>query len=213
MDGIRELGFSPYNIRYLLHSHAHIDHIGGTRRLAELTGAKTVIGRADFDAATGKRDLTYAYELGEAFEEPFTPDILLDDGDVLTLGSTAIHCVHTPGHTEGTMSFFFDLVENGQTFHAAMHGGIGCNTMSRAYLERHHLPFSLRDTFLCDLMRLRELPVDVVIGNHQDHCDTLGKYARLQQGYWDAFIDPSEWRRYLDRFRDRLLVQMDQESV
>ena len=86
MDSIRELGFNPYEITLILHSHGHIDHIGGTRALVELTGAKSAIGRADLDYVTGKRDLTYAKELGMSFDGYFEPDQLLDDGDVIKLG-------------------------------------------------------------------------------------------------------------------------------
>ena len=47
LDGIHRLGLDPKNLRYILHTHGHIDHFGGTRALVELTGAKTVIGAAD----------------------------------------------------------------------------------------------------------------------------------------------------------------------
>ena len=71
LQSIYELGFNPYDIKYILHSHGHIDHIGGTRALAELTGAKTVIGRLDLDYVTGDRDLTFARELDMIFDCPF----------------------------------------------------------------------------------------------------------------------------------------------
>lgn len=47
LDSIRRLGFRLEDLALILHSHGHIDHIGGTRALVELTGAKTAIGAAD----------------------------------------------------------------------------------------------------------------------------------------------------------------------
>ena len=106
LDKIWKLGFSPYDIQYILHTHGHIDHFGATRALVELTGAKTVIGNPDRDYANGTLDLSYSKELNMEFNETFEPDILLDDGDVLSLGNTQIRCVATSGHTPGAMSYF-----------------------------------------------------------------------------------------------------------
>ena len=52
-EGMRRLGLDPMDIKYILHSHGHYDHIGGTRALVELTGTKTIIGREDVDYANG----------------------------------------------------------------------------------------------------------------------------------------------------------------
>ena len=205
MDGIRQLGFDPYDIKLILHSHGHIDHIGGTRALVELTGAKTAIGRYDEDYVTGARDLTFAKELGMSFDGFFTPDRLLDDGDVIEMGNTRITCLHTPGHTEGTMSFFFDVTdENGRTMRGGNHGGAGMNSMGRAFLKSYGLPLSLRDDFRAGLHRLRKEHVDIFVGNHQHQCHTKERYARIMAGETDAFVDPEAWQIYLDETEAQL---------
>lgn len=212
LKNIETLGFDVRDIRYILHSHGHIDHIGATKQLAALSGAATVIGRADRDYANGTRDLTYARELGLTYDSAFEPDILLDDGDILTLGSVKIRCLHTPGHTEGTMSYFFPLDVPGRTLVAATHGGIGVNTMSRAFLQRYGLPLSLRDAFLSGLVRLRQEHVDVLIPNHQDQWNTLERFARKQAGDADAFIDDSAWGTYLDMAQRKVRELLEGEK-
>ena len=204
LDGIRELGFSPYDIKYILLTHGHIDHLGAARAIRELTGCKIILGRADLDYATGARDLSFAEELGMARPATFTPDILLDDGDEVKLGNVCIRCLHTPGHTEGTMSFFFDIQHNGKTIRVGTHGGVGTNSMEKAFLEKYNLPLSLRDDFRAGLNRLRKEHVDLFIGNHQDQCDTIGKYQRILAGETDAFIDPTAWPAFLDACEKRL---------
>ena len=67
-------------VEYILLTHGHYDHIGGTRALIEMYGVKTVIGRGDEDDVNGKLDLTWAKELGYKYEEQFTPDVLVKDG-------------------------------------------------------------------------------------------------------------------------------------
>ncbi len=213
LQSIYELGFDPKNIRYILHSHGHIDHIGGTRALVELFGCKTILGRQDADYVTGARDLTFAKELGLQFSCPFTPDILLEDGDVFSLGNTAIRCVHTPGHTEGTFSFFWDIQDRGQTFRAGTHGGTGRNSMTREFLQAHGLPLSLREDFRNGLARLRREPVDVFIPNHQNQRNTSVLAEKLRQGQWDAFVDPDAWGAYLDLCERRLDQMLRQEET
>ena len=210
IQSMHELGLDPYDLRYILHSHGHIDHIGGTRALVELTGAKTILGRQDLDYVTGKRDLTFAKELGMKFDCPFTPDILLDDGDEIRLGNTVIRCLHTPGHTEGTFSFFFDVTAHGNTYRVGTHGGVGENSMAKAFLEQYGLPLSLRDDFRNGLHRLRDEKVDVFIGNHQHQCHTLERYQQIKAGKWDAFVDRQAWPDFLDsceRMLDALLAR------
>lgn len=204
MDGIRELGFSPYDIRCIVHSHGHIDHVAGTRSLAARTGAATFLGRRDLDYVTGKRDLSFARELGMTFTETFTPDVLLDDGDTVSLGGAVIQCVHTPGHTEGTMSFFFQVTDGARTLRAGMHGGVGMNSMTAGFLRAHGLPDSLRDDFRAGLARLRREHVDILIGNHPEQCGTRGKYNRIQAGEPDAFVDPTAWPLFLRDCEERL---------
>lgn len=193
---IWKLGFSPYDIQYILHTHGHIDHFGATRALVELTGAKTVIGRPDRDYANGTLDLSYAKELNMEFNETFEPDILLDDGDVLSLGNTQIRCVATPGHTPGAMSYFFDVTDGTEIYRAGLHGGMGINTLSGEFLKKYSLPFSLREDFCNSMLRLNEEKVEIFLGNHMQHNHTTEKYQRLCSGDSTAFVAPDEWQPY-----------------
>ncbi len=212
LQSIWELGFNPADIRYIIHSHGHYDHLGATRSLVELTGAETFIGRLDADYADGTRDLTWAKELGYVYLEQFVPDHLLDDGSTITLGNTEILALHTPGHTEGTMSYFFNVSDGSKTFRAGMHGGAGMNSLAGDFLREYGLPLSLRDDFLRGLERCKSEHVDITLGNHVGSNDTLGKAARVNSGETLAFVDPSEWERYLERCKTNLLKVIENEN-
>ncbi len=211
LQSIYELGFDPRDIRCILHSHGHIDHMGSTRALCELFGCRTVLGKQDAAYVTGQRDLTYAKELGLVFDCPFTPDILLEDGDIFRLGAAAIRCIHTPGHTEGTFSFFWEETDHGRTYRLGTMGGSGMNSLRKDFLESHGLPLTLRDDFRRSLDRLRQEPVDVFIPNHQNQRDTAGMAELLRQGRWDAFYDPTAWGRYLDGCEAKLDAMLAME--
>lgn len=212
LDNIHLLGFDEKQIRYIIHSHGHIDHLGATRRLRDMSGAKTVLGRADRDYANGLRQLTYAKELGLSYDTAFEPDILLDDKDVIQLGNTMIRALHTPGHTEGTMSYFFCLENNEHELVAGTHGGIGINTMSQAYLKAHGLPLSLREDFFKGLARLRKIHVDVLIPNHQDQWNTIERHQEKINGNDTAFVDAEAWPEYLNMAELRLTNMLREEG-
>jgi len=213
MDSIRETGFSPYDIKYIIHSHGHYDHIGGTRALVELTGAKTFIGRGDEDYVNGRLDLTYARELGFSYEEAFTADEILEDGAVIHLGNIEIACKSTPGHTPGTLSFFFDVKEDGGRYRVGTHGGVGTNTMEKQFIEKYGLSFQCRNDFRTGLSLMRHERVDVFIGNHQDQCDTLSKCKRMGVGKPNPFIEPDAWLRFLDSCENRLNAMLNEENL
>ena len=203
LENIRALGFDPKDIKYILHSHGHYDHIGGTRALVELYGAKTFIGRADRDYVNGKLDLTWARELGHVYEQMFEPDVLIDDGDVIELGNTKVRCVNTPGHTPGVISFFFDVTDGEKTYRAAMFGGAGMNSLKLKFLDSYSLPHSLRDDLLNSLEKVRHEKVDIVVGNHPGDAEIRERLPLYKQGKTDIFIDPTGWQRRLAIIRER----------
>ena len=195
ISNIEKVGLSVSDLKYILLTHGHIDHAGAARRFREITGAKIAIGAADREYVNGENDLTYAREYEMEFDF-FEPDILLSDGDTVTLGDTTVRAVATPGHTPGAMSYFFSVGEGEEAFVAALHGGMGTNTLSREYLDRYSLPYSLRDDFVAAMKRLSEESVDIFLGNHMQHNKTGEKADRVRSGDKYAFVNPDEWAPY-----------------
>ena len=204
---IQKLGFDFRDIKYIVHSHGHYDHLGATKALVELTGAKTFLGEPDRDYANGTLDLSCAKEIGYEYYETFEPDVLLHDGDVIKLGNISIRCVSTPGHTPGTISFFFDIEDDGKTYTCGMHGGVGVNSIKKAFLDRYGLPYSYRQDFINSLNRVRNEKVDIFLGNHAWNNQTKEKgLFRLENP--DApnpFIDPDAWSAFIDKCLARVM--------
>jgi metallo-beta-lactamase class B len=147
---------------------------------AQLSGAKTLIGEADAENAR-------CY---------FTPDILVADGDTLTLGSKTFRFLHTPGHTAGTISVFYK--EGDYTL--GMFGGAGLNTLVPGAYDFD----GARDAYFASLARLRTMHVDVVLGNHTWNNDTFGKWEQLRTGGENPFVDTTLWGRLLSDYKARL---------
>ncbi len=192
LDSIYQLGFDPRNIKYIINTHWHWDHTEATAAFADLSGAKTLLGRDDAEKAA----------------RYFTPDILIDDGDILTLGNTSIRFLHTPGHTKGTVSLFFDTEENGKRYRVGSFGGAGLNTMVRSAFDFD----GCREAYLSSLEKLRREKVDVFMGNHTWNNDTYGKSLTLLGGGENAFIDGKIWYDFIDSYEKRLRKIIDEEA-
>lgn len=192
VDNIWELGFKSKDIKYIVVSHAHVDHMDAVNALAAMSGAKTFIGRDDLPLLTGE---LYHYPL-----RSFQPDVLLDDGDVITLGNTNIRCVSTPGHTDGTMSFFFDVTDGEKTYRAGMFGGAGSNTLRKDFLTKHRLPFENRQKMIDSINKIKGEKVELFLGNHPQHNRTEEKLCLLKAQKENPFIQNSqeEWEQFLD---------------
>ncbi len=196
INNICELGFKIKDIKYIIVTHGHYDHLGAVKALQLLTGAKTFIGKEDRTYANGEEDLTWAKELGEEYYEAFEPDVLISDGDIIELGNTKILCKDAPGHTPGTKAFFFDVTDGKNTYRAAMHGGVGMNSMMTEFLERYNLSTETREKFIPAIESIIDEKVDILLGNHVWNNDTIGKSERMTDEF-NPFVDPTEWKTFL----------------
>ncbi|MBQ8803283.1 MAG: MBL fold metallo-hydrolase [Tyzzerella sp.] len=211
IENIHELGFQVKDIKYIVCTHGHYDHIGAVKALVELTGAKTFLGKEDLEYANGTVDLTWARELGAEYHEAFEPDVLLSDRDVIRLGNTEILCKSAPGHTPGTMAFFFDVTDGKKTYRAAMHGGVGRNSMYRKFLEEYGLSTEIRDKFIPAIDSMIDEKVDILLGNHVGNNDTVGKSQRMTEDY-NPYIDENAWKEFLILTKQKYNQMIEEEE-
>ncbi len=206
LSNIEEFGFDPSDIKYLLISHGHYDHMGSSLLLREKYGTKLLLGEADRLYANGELDLTWAKELGFEYTMPFEPDVLLNDGDEITLGNTTVKCYHTPGHTPGTMSFVFNSYYQGKEYVCASFGGAGINSMEKWFLEKYSLSDKCREDFRNSLHKMAKIKVDIHLGNHPFNNQTKEKIQKWQENpdMENPFINPNEWQEFLKNCENNL---------
>ena len=203
LENMRKVGLVPMDIKYIVHTHGHIDHCGATMALVKMTGAKTFLGEADRDYVNGALDLSWAKELDLVMEE-FEPDVLVNDGDTITLGNTTLTAIATPGHTPGAMSYLFETEEDGRKLTACLHGGAGLNTLKKPFLDKYGLSYDCREDYLKSAQRLKKLNVDIFLGNHAGHNNTQGRYEELVAGKKDAFVCPDALAAFVESCEKRL---------
>ena len=196
LESMTALGYEMKDVKIILHSHGHYDHTGATAKLLELAPqAKTYLSFHDIRYIKG-----------------FQPDFDIFDGDVIELGNTKIECWFTPGHTEGSVSFFLDVVEDGKTYHAAMFGGSGVNQLKKDFMNNWKVPYLCRGLFFDSIERLLERQVDVMIGNHSWQNHTLEKRDRMKDSVINPYIEPTEWEAYLKRLHASLWKVINEEK-
>ena len=100
----RRLEAHRLRARYLVHTHAHIDHIGALGPLRERIGGEGLLHPADLPLYVTLSEQARWLGLAQA-PQVVTLDGELSDGDVLRAGTLALRCIHTPGHTPGSTSF------------------------------------------------------------------------------------------------------------
>ncbi len=196
---IQKLGFKVDDVKYIVISHAHTDHYGCVNALVHRTHAKTFMGRVDTEDMLNNPERTKRLDDGLGpYNESFIPDVKLEDGDVIELGNLKMRCVLTPGHTIGVMSHFWDMDVDGKKIHVGIYGGSGYGSLSTEGLKKFGLPLTMQEVFLQSIEKVRNEPVDLMLGNHPFHSDEYQKHKRSLTEKENPFIDPSEWQRFLD---------------
>jgi len=119
IGGMKRLGLNPGDIKYVLISHAHSDHIGGAEMIQKQYGARIVMGGPDWQSVERypNRYKTMAPKR----------DIVATDGMKITLGDTTVTIWETPGHTPGTLSYTFAVRDQGRPVNVAYSGGTAFN--------------------------------------------------------------------------------------
>lgn len=126
---------SAGRIKMILLTHGHFDHITGVAKVKELTNAKIYIYSGEEHMIPDNTQ-----NLGKPFfgtaVAPFKADVLLKDGDIITLGKTKIKVLHTPGHTSGGCCFVTGgALFSGDTLMKMCCGRVDCPTGSQGQME------------------------------------------------------------------------------
>jgi glyoxylase-like metal-dependent hydrolase (beta-lactamase superfamily II) len=127
---IEMLGLNPANISHLILTHCHIDHIGSAPFFKEKFKTKIIIHELDaLSVETGDSIRTAANWYGTTFSPMAVDQKLKGSGEVLKFGKEALHCLHTPGHTPGSISIYLDRGDKrvlfGQDIHGPFHNSFG----------------------------------------------------------------------------------------
>lgn len=127
IKNIHATGIDFADIRYVLMTHGHFDHVGGAARLKPLLpNAQFAMTRKGWDETAA--DVAMWQGTPNAYEA-IAPEIVLEDGDTIICGDATFTAIETPGHTWGTASYLYDVLDHGHRHRAITVGGLGLNAI------------------------------------------------------------------------------------
>ena len=174
---VEKLGFKFTDIKILLGSHAHGDHMEGDAMVKELTAAKVMAMEQDVPAL---QKMTPG-------GKPHPIDRVLHDGDEVTLGGSTLVAHLTPGHTKGCTTWTMKVRDGGKTYDVVIVGSVGVNPGVKL-VNNPDYP-NIAEDYARSFKVLKSLHCDVPLGSHPGMFNMQEKYAKLGKGP-NPFIDP-----------------------
>lgn len=120
VPGLLKLGLDPTAIKYLVVTHGHWDHYGGAKYLQDTYRAHIALSAADWDLI----EKLPANSLKASNHPIPARDVVVHDGERLSLGGTRITLYLTPGHTPGTVSAIVPVKSKGKTHYLSLFGSV-----------------------------------------------------------------------------------------
>ncbi|MEO8052348.1 MAG: FEZ family subclass B3 metallo-beta-lactamase [Acidobacteriota bacterium] len=169
---VEQLGFKFSDTKILLGNHAHGDHQEGDAMVKGLTGAQMIVMAEDVPALKAMKP--------GGKEHPI--DKILHDGESVTLGGTTLVAHLTAGHTRGCTTWTMRVQDGGKTYNVVFSGSLRSpGVLTAAVVDELNHSFKV----------VRSLPCQVPLGDHPSEYNMHEKYAKLQAGGPNPFIDPA----------------------
>ena len=187
-----KLGFKPADIKVMLISHAHYDHMETMETIRRITGATVAALEAEVPALVSGHDLSSNETWGQ---EPIQVGRVLKSGEDIQLGGSTVKAIWTPGHTPGAAAYFINTQEDGRTYQIVYGGPPGPITGDPRYDTRPEDAFN-------SYKSLRAMNPDILISGHPQNLfkgklEALWANKRpsplaLAPGQWSKMVDESE---------------------
>jgi metallo-beta-lactamase class B len=204
---IEQLGFHMRDIKILLNSHAHSDHLGGHKMMKELTGAQVVMSELDAPALADGGRSSFDNKNGTQRFQPMKADRIIHEGDEVRLGGTTLVARLTPGHTKGCTTWTMVAEDGCKNYNVAFI----CSLPGPNLTELRNSPTypNVIEDSLKSFAIAKSLPVHVFLGSHAAQFGLAEKMKKMADGAQaNPFIDPQGYRAYVEhderRFKEAL---------
>jgi metallo-beta-lactamase class B len=201
LQSVHDLGFDPKQIKYILCTHAHYDHYEGADTLQKLTHARVGMTEPDWQIVEGKVKTGL-----ESVKAHLTRDLVIDDGDSLSLGNTTLKFYQTPGHTLGVLSISFPVRDGHNIYKAFVFGGAGQNfsgvLQTEMYIRSIDRILSMKD-------------IAVNISNHPSQGKIFERDELLKQrrpGEVNPFVAPEDFQIWLQELKRQAENKLTEEK-
>ena len=216
VENVVKAGLS--DIKYIINSHPHEEHIGGLAALQKLLpDAKIITSKATADilATGGKSDFrNIAYGEEARLFEPVKVDGIIGHQETLTLGGVTLTAHLTPGHTTGTTTWSMKVNDNGRTYDAVFMGGVSSSGIERAPLLNNELYPEILTDFEQSFKYLRSMSCDIYFEARAISINLNEKLAKRESGenQVSPFVNAQDCKKYREFYEARLNKQLADEK-
>jgi metallo-beta-lactamase class B len=195
---IRKLKAEPQEIRVLLTTQAHFDHVGSLAHLARLSGGKVEVMDGDVPVieSGGAKDYLFGSAGPRYRFDPVKVARTLHDGDTVELGGVTLTARRTPGHTPGSTTWLTTVKDGARSYRVVFAGSTSINPGTRLVGPSPSYP-GIKEDFEHAFEVLESLSPDVFLAAHTGFFGMEQKRARLGQGGENPFVDPAAYRAHV----------------
>ena len=187
---IRELGFKPEDIRILLTTQAHFDHVGTHAHFKKLSGARVEAMTGDDRLLRDGGKSDYLMKDPQYHFPRVAVDRVLKDGDIVTIGGIRLTARHTPGHTPGSTTFLMDVNEGGKVYKVVFAASTTVNPGTRLKTDPSYP--GIADDYRKTFATLESLQPDIFLSGHASFFGLAKKRAAIKGNTpAEAFVDPA----------------------
>jgi metallo-beta-lactamase class B len=188
-SNIEKLGFNFQDIKLLLATHGHWDHVGAMAEIKRLTGAKFWMEEHETPMVESGGSLDYRFPDGRgAVYEPVKVDRRLKDGDKFTFGGIEFTVMHHPGHTLGSTSFSFAVQDGGKAYNVLLVNMASINPGVKV-AGMPGFP-GITEAYTSTLAKQKQLKPQIWVASHGAQFNLHQKYKPGDPYDPNRFVDP-----------------------
>nr|TFG52953.1 MAG: MBL fold metallo-hydrolase [Hyphomicrobiales bacterium] len=207
LGNIRKVGADPADIKYIIISHGHLDHFGGVAAIQDLSGAQVGAVAEDWEMIE-ERSQSPGRNQGPPPRMP-RKEMVIKQGDTISLGGQTVKLHVTPGHTAGVMSAEFTVYDNGAPHKAFFSGGTGGRG---GHLNELAVESTSRVVAIDD--------IEMFLPNHAwnegvpyPNGSIFERALRVAAGQPNPFIDGEAWEEWITKVHQRNIDVLAQDRL
>ncbi|MCC6201640.1 MAG: subclass B3 metallo-beta-lactamase [Gammaproteobacteria bacterium] len=193
---LRALGFDVGDVRLILNSHAHHDHVGGLAVIQRASDARVAASPSSAAALRSGRPTPDDPQATSASFPSLADVDEIADRDTLSLGTFRITAHFTPGHTPGGTTWTWTSCEDARCLDVVFADSLNAVSMNGFRFTGDASHPSLVDVFRRSIRRVEELPCAILLSPHAGFFRMEDKLHRREAGERAAFIDEGACRAY-----------------
>ena len=207
---IEALGFKFSDIKVLLATHGHWDHVAAMAEIRRLTGATMMMHEDDAELLETGGGYDFRFPKGRgAIYEPIKVDRRLKDGEKVRLGEVELTLHHHPGHTKGASSFTYTTQEGGRKYDVLI---VNMGTINPGVNVGFMPGFpKISEAYSTTLAKQKQMKPDIWVSSHAGHFDLHEKYKPGDKYDPNRFVDPKGYLAKIELYEKRYQEQLQKD--